>query len=322
MDQEELALTTIRQPRGRFAPSPSGRMHLGNIFAALISRLAIKSIGGKWVLRIEDLDPQRSRPEYARQIEDDLQWLGLEWDEGGVDAIGSSGPYLQSRRTPIYEQWLERLNGLTYPCYCRRADIMATQAPHQSDGRVVYAGTCRPRSMGGTFDAVPVPCRQPSLRICVPDQDIWFDDMVWGRQCVNLANHCGDFLIRRADGAWAYQYAVVLDDALMGITQVVRGNDLLLSSAQQIFLYRTLGFEPPQFAHIPLLCNESGQRLSKRDKAQSMDILRRIYTPEQLIGRLGWLSGLIPAPDACTFDQLLPMFNWETLKRSMLKVSE
>ena len=130
--------------KGRFAPSPSGRMHLGNIYTALLSWLSVKARGGKWILRIEDLDPQRSRMEYARQIEDDLLWLGLEWDEGGIDGVGSAGPYLQSRRHHLYEEALLRLKktGLCYPCRCTRADIMATQAPHESDGRVVYKGTC------------------------------------------------------------------------------------------------------------------------------------------------------------------------------------
>ena len=138
---------------GRFAPSPTGRMHLGNIFAALVSWLSVRSQGGKWILRVEDLDPQRSRMEYARQIEDDLAWLGLEWDEGGVDSVGDHGPYCQSLRGDIYEEVLRRLEstGLTYPCYCTRADIMATQAPHESDGRVVYSGRCRPESLGGVM---------------------------------------------------------------------------------------------------------------------------------------------------------------------------
>lgn len=136
---------------GRFAPSPSGRMHLGNVFTALVSWLSARSSGGRWILRIEDLDPQRSHMEHARLIEDDLHWLGLDWDEGGIDGRGLHGPYLQSLRNYIYKEALERIEsmGLTYPCYCTRADIMATQAPHESDGRVVYAGTCRPERLGG-----------------------------------------------------------------------------------------------------------------------------------------------------------------------------
>ena len=219
-------------------------MHLGNVFTAVLSWLAAKSTGGRWVLRIEDLDPQRSRLEHARQIEDDLRWLGLEWDEGGLDGAGTSGPYLQSLRGDIYEAFLDKLRqtGYTYPCFCTRADIMATQAPHQSDGRVVYAGTCRPSS----FPSGCVPQRPHATRIYVPDEEIVYSDVVFGPQSVNLAWECGDFILRRADGAWAYQLAVVVDDALMGVRQVVRGADLLLSAAQQIYLYRMLGLE-----HLP-----------------------------------------------------------------------
>ena len=255
--------------RGRFAPSPTGRMHLGNVFCALLSWLSAKSKGGEWVLRIEDLDPQRSRREYALQLMDDLQWLGLPWD---------GEPVWQSQRGHIYEEYLHRLQemGLTYPCYCTRADIMATQAPHETDGRVVYKGTCRPkstdaarnvptatsltpqtvplrqgdeRSGGGGLTANPSSLNiQPSTfnvtpattRLIVPDCTILFTDGHYGRHDINLAEHCGDYIIRRKDGAWAYQLAVVVDDALMGVTEIVRGRDLLLSSPQQIHLRELL----------------------------------------------------------------------------------
>ena len=244
--------------RGRFAPSPTGRMHLGNVFCALLSWLSAKSKGGEWVLRIEDLDPQRSRREYALQLMDDLQWLGLPWD---------GEPVWQSQRGHIYEEYLHRLQemGLTYPCYCTRADIMATQAPHETDGRVVYKGTCRPkteadynfyRSSNLSTDAartVPTATNHiiPSIeggvgvglattRLIVPDCTIPFTDGHYGRHDINLAEHCGDYIIRRKDGAWAYQLAVVVDDALMGVTEIVRGRDLLLSSPQQIHLRNLL----------------------------------------------------------------------------------
>ena len=232
--------------RGRFAPSPTGRMHLGNVFCALLSWLSAKSQGGEWVLRIEDLDPQRSRKEYALQLMDDLQWLGLLWDDE---------PVWQSQRGQIYEEYLRRLTemGLTYPCHCTRADIMATQAPHETDGRVVYKGTCRPRaidainsidaidaigSIDSTIRTVPA-----TTRLIVPDCTIPFTDGHYGRHDINLAEHCGDYIVRRKDGAWAYQLAVVVDDALMGITEIVRGRDLLLSSPQQIHLRELLFFE-------------------------------------------------------------------------------
>ena len=244
--------------RGRFAPSPTGRMHLGNVFCALLSWLSAKSKEGEWVLRIEDLDPQRSKRDYALQLTDDLQWLGLPWD---------GEPVWQSQRGEIYEEYLQRLTdmGLTYPCYCTRADIMATQAPHETDGRVVYKGTCRPNTPSPST-AQTVPLRQgnersgggglqpahssqltvnlspltATTRLIVPDCTIPFTDGHYGKHDINLAEHCGDYIIRRKDGAWAYQLAVVVDDALMGVTEIVRGRDLLLSSPQQIHLRNLL----------------------------------------------------------------------------------
>ncbi|MBP3638727.1 MAG: tRNA glutamyl-Q(34) synthetase GluQRS [Muribaculaceae bacterium] len=294
--------------KGRFAPSPTGRMHLGNVFSALISWLSARSRGGRWLLRIEDLDPQRSRTEYAMQIEDDLRWLGLDWDEGGTADEGDAGPYRQSLRGELYAAALERLRatGLTYPCTCRRADIMATQAPHQSDGRVIYAGTCRPASMPCVSAEPPVP---HSTRIYVPDSEICFEDGVFGPQACNLAGQCGDFVLRRADGAWAYQLAVVVDDALMGVTEVVRGCDLMLSAAQQIYLYGLLGYEAPRFAHVPLLCAPDGRRLSKRDASLGMESMRRTHSPEEIIGLLAQLAGLREDAAPCTAASLLDSFD-------------
>ncbi len=298
--------------KGRFAPSPTGRMHLGNIASALLSWLSARAQGGAWLLRIEDLDPQRSKREYSRIIEDDLHWLGLDWDEGGLDGRGDAGPYSQSRRGDIYARYLELINatGYTYPCRCTRAEIMATQAPHQSDGRIVYGGRCRPAvlpAFDADFDGA-------STRICVPDSIISFDDGLYGPQHFNLAREVGDFILRRADGAWAYQLAVVVDDALMGVSEVVRGSDLLLSAAQQIYLYRLLGLEPPRFAHVPLLCNAEGRRLSKRDGSLSMEHLRATMTPPQIIGRLASLLGLLPEPTEITAAELIPDFSWQKIK--------
>ena len=291
--------------KGRFAPSPTGRMHLGNVYSALLSWLSVRSQGGSWVLRIEDLDPQRSRRAFAEQVEDDLRWLGLDWDER----------YVQSEREALYLEHLNRLaqKGLTYPCYCTRADILATQAPHESDGRVVYAGTCRPKHLEGAWlnaDAHPSG-RKPATRIVVPDVTISFVDAHYGVQSVNLARHCGDFVLRRADGAWAYQLAVVVDDALMGITEVVRGRDLLLSAPQQIYLYRLLGFEVPVFCHLPLLCNLSGQRLCKRDKSLDLGEIRKSgHSPESVLGRLAFYAGIIDRPEPVSALELVPEFSW------------
>lgn len=269
--------------KGRFAPSPTGRMHLGNVYAAYWSWRSAKESGGDWLLRIEDLDPQRSRREWAELIEDDLRWLGLDWDEGGLEGKGDTGPYVQSERGAIYEEHFERLRamGLVYPCRCRRADLLAASAPHQSDGRVVYSGRCRP----GNGDE-PASAEGCAWRLMVPDREIRFVDRYCGEQRVNLARDCGDFVVRRSDGVWAYQLAVVVDDALMGVTEVIRGRDLLLSAAQQIYLYELLGYEAPEFGHLPLLTNERGERLSKRDKSLGMDELRRRYSPAEVLAFL------------------------------------
>lgn len=299
--------TISLSPVGRFAPSPTGRMHLGNIFTAVMSWLSVKSRDGRWILRIEDLDPQRSRLEYAYAIEDDLAWLGLEWDEGGLDNKGPHGPYMQSRRHDIYCEYLNRLEltGYTYPCHCTRAEIMATQAPHRSDGRIVYAGTCRP---GNLPLPIPINSEGCSIRLYVPDREIEVDDMVCGHSVFNLAEECGDFIIRRADGAWSYQLAVVIDDALMGVTEVMRGNDLLPSAAQQIYLHTLLGFNPPDFAHVPLIVNREGQRLSKRDKSMAMDNIRLKFSPEEVLGIVAHLAGFTASPIPLSLYDLLNIY--------------
>ena len=288
--------------KGRFAPSPTGRMHLGNVFSALLSWLSAKSQGGTWLLRIEDIDPQRSKQEYAELIMDDLHWLGLDWDEG---------PYYQSERGDIYEHYLKQLtdNGLTYPCYCTRADILATQAPHESDGRVVYKGTCRNLAPG-------VKTGPAAIRMKVPSEGkgiLSFTDGHYGMQTIDLTTHCGDFIVRRKDGAWAYQLAVVVDDALMGINEVVRGCDLLLTSPQQIYLAQQLGFAPPHFTHLPLLCNKQGQRLSKRDQSLDMAALRTSNTPEEIIGMLAHAAGLQQSNEPITAQELIGEFSWDKI---------
>jgi len=313
--------------KGRFAPSPTGRMHLGNVYSALLSWLSAKSQGGSWVLRIENLDPQRSRREYAVQCEEDLRWLGLTWDEGGLDALSAPDAqtsYLQSERGEIYQYYLDLLTQkhLTYPCYCTRADIMATQAPHESDGRIVYAGTCRPLRIENREKRIEDrgDGRKPATRVIVPDEEVSFVDGHYGAQSVNLAKHCGDFVLRRADGAWAYQLAVVVDDALMGITEVVRGRDLLLSAPQQIYLYRLLGFPEPCFCHLPLLCNEAKQRLCKRDKSLDLGELRKTFSAEEIIGKLAYYAGLIERPDKISPRELISEFDWNKVPKEDVTV--
>ncbi len=310
-------MTTDRQGeiKGRFAPSPSGRMHLGNVFTAVLSWLSVKSRGGKWLLRIEDLDPSRSKRCFSELIEDDLQWLGLEWDEGGLEGKGACGPYSQSERGGRYEEALDRLTaqGITYPCYCTRGELMATNAPHLSDGRVVYAGTCRPERMtAGNMEGK----KMRATRLRVPEEVITFDDGIFGRTCVDLSNEVGDFVVRRGDGAWAYQLAVVVDDALMGVTEVMRGCDLLQSAAQQIYLYRLLGYEAPRFVHVPLLCNSAGQRLSKRDGSLNMEVLRREMKAEEFLGEVGFLAGLTERGKKARLQDLLELYDENRLPKT------
>ena len=297
------------RPVGRFAPSPTGRMHLGNVFSALLSWLSAKSRGGSWLLRIEDIDTGRSRRDYALQLMDDLQWLGLAWD---------GEPLWQSQRSHVYEHYFSLLQqqGCIYPCYCTRADLLAAQAPHESDGRVVYPGTCRPRTLAIPGAAVPgasasVPSRPAAMRLMVPDEVVAFTDGHYGQQQVNLARQVGDFIVRRKDGGWAYQLAVVVDDALSGVTEVVRGRDLLLSSPQQMYVARLLGFPPQHFIHFPLLVNSDGQRLSKRDRSLDMACLREQYSARDIIGLLAHLAGLTPQPQPASPTDLLPLFQWD-----------
>lgn len=296
--------------KGRFAPSPTGRMHLGNIYSAMLAWLSARKQGGGFVLRIEDIDQQRSKEEYAEMIVNDLKWLGFDWDE----------QHTQSKRFEIYEKELKKLESqeLTYPCYCTRADIMATQAPHESDGRVVYKGTCRPENMKKR----PDDGKQGATRLIVPDRDISFCDGLFGMQTINLARQCGDFILQRADKAWAYQLAVVTDDALMGITEVVRGRDLLLSVPQQMYLYELLGYKAPAFTHIPLLCNEAGQRLSKRDRSLDMEHLRKSHKAEEIIGFLANHAKLIDRPEQISLKDLLPIFSWKNIPTEDIIIKE
>ena len=280
--------------RGRFAPSPSGRMHLGNLFCALLSFLSVKSRGGDWILRIEDLDTARCRPDYARQVEEDLRWLGLAWDQGG-SAGGPDAPYFQSRRTAFYEEALGRLRemGLVYPCFCTRAQLHTASAPHREDGLTVYPGTCRGFS----------------------PEDIAVTDGHLGEVTEYLPTDCGDFLLRRSDGLFAYQLAVVVDDAAMGVTEVVRGADLLTSTPRQLLLYELLGLPAPEFFHFPLLLSPDGRRLSKRDGDLGLAALREKDSPEEVIGKLAYLAGQNPTAAPRTPGELIEHFRWDTVPR-------
>ena len=308
--------------RGRFAPSPSGRMHLGNLFCALLSWLSVKSRGGEWILRIEDLDTARCRPDYARQVEEDLRWLGLAWDEGG-NAGGPDAPYFQSERTALYEAALARLRGmgLVYPCFCTRAQLHAASAPHREDGLTVYPGTCR----GLTAEDIArreATGRRGALRLRVPEETVTFTDGHLGEVTEYLPTDCGDFLLRRSDGLFAYQLAVVVDDAAMGVTEVVRGADLLSSTPRQLLLYRLLGWEAPEFFHFPLLLSPDGRRLSKRDGDLGLAALRERYTPEEIVGKLAYLAGQNPGGGARTPEELARGFHWDAVPREDIRLPE
>ena len=287
---------------GRFAPSPSGHMHLGNVSAALLAWLSAKSQGGEVVLRIEDLDPDRSRREYADTIMDDLQWLGLKWDRRAED---------QSCRTDAYLAATEKIKGLIYPCYCSRDELRAASAPHTSDGRVIYSGRCRNLSVEQRLAQRKAPC----LRICVPDQTISFVDGLQGPYTLSLSDQWGDFIIRRADGVAAYQLAVVVDDAANGVTEVVRGRDLLSSTPVQIWLYRELGLKAPSFYHTPMLLAMDGRRLSKRDGDCTLQSLRASWSAEKVIGLIAWLHGLIDRWEAVSLTELVKDFSWDRVRQ-------
>lgn len=288
---------------GRFAPTPSGRMHLGNVFAALIAWLAVKKDGGHMVLRMEDLDTQRTSAEFAEVLRQDLLWLGLSWDE-------ETQP--QSQRSEVYREYFEKLKAmeLLYPCYCTRSQLHSVNAPHLSDGTYVYTGTCR----NLTEEERAAFNRAPAWRVKVPDQTWTVEDRIQGTYTENLATHCGDFVVRRADGVYVYQLAVTLDDALAGVTQVVRGMDLLSSAPRQMYLQSLFGFSHPEYAHVPMLLAPDGRRLSKRDKDLDLGYLREHTTAEKLIGVLAHSAGLLETPVPISAKELASEFAFAKIR--------
>jgi glutamyl-tRNA synthetase len=309
--------------RGRFAPTPSGQLHIGNARTALLAWLQMRRAGGVFVLRMEDIDKPRSRPEYARQILDDLRWLGLDWDEG-PDAGGPFAPYVQSERQALYEEALNRLiqDGWLYPCYCSRADLMGmASAPHglASEGPV-YPGTCRRLTLEDRNAKSAV--KTPSLRFAMPDRPVRFDDLTAGRQSF-APGAGGDFVVKRADGIIGYQLAVVVDDAAMGITDVMRGWDLLDSTPRQILLFEALGLPVPRFAHIPLLYGPDGRRLSKRHGDVTLSAIRASGTaPERVVGFLAYWSGLHDRPEPMKAADLIAGFDLAKIPREPVVCSD
>lgn len=308
---------------GRFAPSPSGRIHLGNILCCLLAWLSARQKGGRVILRIEDLDIARCPRRYGEQMCRDIQWLGLDWDEGPVIG-GPSGPYEQSRRTALYQAALRRLEaqGLVYPCFCTRAELHAASAPHREDGQVVYPGTCRGLTAEQAAERARRTGRAPALRLWVPEEEITFTDGYMGEYREWLPADCGDFLLRRSDGIFAYQLAVVVDDAAMGVTEVVRGADLLASTPRQLLLYRLLGLEAPAFYHFPLLLGSDGQRLSKRNADAGLDTLGERYTAPEILGKLAYLAGFNPSAEPRSGESLLEDFAWERVPRADIRIPE
>lgn len=300
--------------RGRLAPSPTGCLHLGNAWSFLLAWLACRSAGGTLVLRMEDLDPERSRPAFAAAIMEDLRWIGLDWDEGpdrGKEENGDS--YFQSARHAFYQAALRRLeeDGAIYPCYCTRRELRSLAgAPHPTrespfgDGGAIYPGTCRSLNREERR-AREQEGRRACLRLRCPDHPIAFQDAVYGPHSFSPAQWGGDFALQRSDGVIAYQLAVVVDDGHMGVTQVVRGADLLSSTPRQLLLFDLLGFPRPNYAHVPLICDAEGFRLAKRHAGLSLRNLREQgVPPENIIGFLAWKAGLLERPETARPQEL------------------
>lgn len=276
--------------RGRFAPSPTGYMHLGNIWVALVSYLAARQAHGKWVLRVEDIDRERCKPEYEKALYEDLEWLGLHWDEGpGVG--GPFGPYRQSERIEIYDgilaMWQAR--GRVYPCYCNRARLQKiSSAPHPGERINSYDGHCR------LFPCLSNVGREPSWRLKQEDEEVSFRTRS-GWQTNILCHYADDIVLRRADGNFNYQFAVSVDDGMMRMTEVVRGNDLYPFTGIQVGLLQKLNYLVPSYLHIPLLVDKDNIRLSKRQHAITLrDFKEAGYTPDDIIGLLASKAGVNP----------------------------
>lgn len=296
-------------PVGRFAPTPSGRMHLGNVFSALMAWLSVKSRGGEMVLRMEDLDTQRTSGEYGEILRQDLQWLGLLWDR-------ETAP--QSQRSAVYDRYFDRLleEDLLYPCYCTRSQLHSVNAPHLSDGTYVYPGTCRnlTKEQQAAFG------RNPAWRVRVPDRLWSLEDKIQGHYESNLSRDCGDMVVRRADGVYVYQLAVTVDDGEAGVTEVVRGSDLLSSAPRQMYLQELFGFPHPTYAHVPMLLSPDGRRLSKRDRDLDMGAIRQNMSPEALLGALAYTAGLLPKSAPISAKELAETFSWEKVKKEDIKM--
>jgi glutamyl-tRNA synthetase len=280
-------------------------MHLGNVFAAMVAWLSVRSRGGQLVLRMEDLDTERTSAEFAEVLRNDLRWLGLDWD-------WETAP--QSQRSQVYDRYFEQLRekGLLYPCYCTRSQLHNVNAPHLADGTYVYPGTCRELSeeQRAAFN------RAPSWRVRVPQRQYQLTDLCQGEFRQELTEECGDFVVRRADGVYVYQLAVTVDDGEAGVTEVVRGMDLLGSAPRQMYLQELFGFPHPQYGHVPMLLSPDGRRLSKRDRDLDLGVLRQNMTAPQLLGKLAFSAELIDQNVPISAKELAGEFTWDKLRKN------
>jgi glutamyl-tRNA synthetase len=303
-------------PRGRYAPSPTGLIHVGNARTALAAWLSVRSRGGTFVWRLEDIDLPRVVPGMAALQMEDLAWLGLDWDEG-PDVGGPYAPYEQSQRSALYEDALARLAaaGRLFPCRRSRRDLQTlASAPHGPEGGAPYPASFRPHHLDPDWFTTLCRSERPdaAIRFRVDDRPVVWHDRVFGEQVERVDQTVGDFVLKRRDGLYAYQLAVVVDDLAMQIDEVVRGADLLDSTARQIQLIEALGGTPPAYAHVPIVVNPHREKLSKRDQALTLRSLREAGVhPEAVVGELAASLGLIDRPDPCRPGDLLRAFGWE-----------
>lgn len=309
----------VSNPVGRLAPSPTGAQHLGNARTYLLAYWSAKSQGARMVLRIEDLNSPRVKSWASQQAVDDLRWLGIRWDEG-PDCGGRSGPYVQSERTSKYQGALQRLiaTDAIYPCVCTRSDIAAAaDAPHQGDMGPIYPRTCAGWRRGDRIPDDGSFC----WRFRCSDRNVEFVDLVAGRQVSRPASDLGDFPVTRKSGEAAYQLAVVVDDAAMGVTEVVRGDDLLPSTFWQLELYRALQLTPPTFAHVPLVVGADGRRLAKRHGDTRLSQFRQRGVPaDTVIEWAALTSGLLRAGETADPTLIAERFDWTKIPRSAVVV--
>jgi glutamyl-tRNA synthetase len=334
MSRDPLSERTrgLSQVVGRLAPSPTGAQHVGNARTYLLAWLSARAQAGRVLLRIEDIDSPRVKPGAAAQALDDLRWMGLDWDAGPPDlAPGESpggredasvarGPFVQTERMAWYRRALDELiaRDLVYPCTCTRSDIeAAASAPHVGQEGPVYPGTCRHRRAVDAFGLTHTPFAW-RLRFTETDRLWQFDDQLQGPQATRPST-LGDFVVCKADGAPSYQLAVVVDDHAMGVTEVVRGDDLIPSTFRQLALYAAFGWTPPRFGHVPLVIGPDGRRLAKRHGDTRISVLREAgIPPERLVGRLAWSCGLTPTDAPITAQALVTQFTWDRLPRTPL----